>query len=133
MRLLKGKRKKSEMSLEITPLIDMVFLLLIFFLIATSFDNFKKMNVTLPSSQTGEKVKQQTVSIYITKENEIFYEDQQVSIKQLNDFVLKLDKENISTIFINGDQDVSYKMIIDIMDILRKNGLYNISLGVKSY
>ncbi|MCX8057992.1 MAG: biopolymer transporter ExbD [Spirochaetes bacterium] len=133
MRIKRKQRERSIASIEMTPLIDMVFLLLIFFLLSTTLDNFRRLNIKLPSSQTGEKVKTKDLSIYIDRENNIYLENQIVSLKILDEKLKSIDKESISTVFINGDENTQYKIIIDIMDILRKNGFFNISLGVKSY
>lgn len=133
MKIRKKFREKSGVGIEMTPLIDMVFLLLIFFLLSTTLDNFRRININLPSSQTGEKVKQKDISIFIDKENNIYLEDKIISLKILDEILKSIDKNSISTVYINGDELTQYKIIIDVMDILRKNGFNNISLGVKSY
>jgi|YNPMSStandDraft_2_1061718.scaffolds.fasta_scaffold00012_22 biopolymer transport protein ExbD len=133
MGFYKRKEKINGTFIEMTPLIDMVFLLLIFFLLSTSLDNYKKLNIVLPSSQTAEKVQIKDITIFIDKENNIYFNDNIVSLKKLDSFLQNIDKNSISTVFINGDENVQYKLIIDIIDILRKNGFFNISLGVKSY
>ncbi len=126
------KRDHSSAELEITPLIDMVFLLIIFFLISTSFENYKNINIEFPSSETASEQKIKTIEIFITGENSILIEEKKYSIGEFQTFIAGLDKE-IKNVTINGDKSISYQYIVNIMDILRKNGLNNIILGVKSY
>lgn len=117
-----------------TPLIDMMFLLIIFFLIATSFQTYKKISVTLPGSETGENPSNEPFIITILKDGNIEVDDQKFSLANF-DLFIKENAGNLSSrqIYLNADRDVNYEIIIKILDILRKNSLQSVSLGVKPY
>lgn len=128
------KRKREGVQVDMTPLIDMMFLLIIFFLIATSFQTYKKISVKLPGSETGENPANEAFIITVLNNNEIQIENQKFSISSFDAFVSE-NKSNLSSkfIYINADRKVDYEIIIKILDILRKNSLTSISLGVKPY
>ncbi len=131
---MRRKGKREGIQVDMTPLIDMMFLLIIFFLIATSFQTYKKITVTLPGSETGENPEQEPFVVTINKEGNIVIDEEIYSISRFDAYI----KENITNlisknIYINADRDVNYETIIKILDILRKNSLQSISLGVKSY
>ncbi|MCR4421100.1 MAG: biopolymer transporter ExbD [Spirochaetales bacterium] len=127
-------KKREGIQVDMTPLIDMMFLLIIFFLIATSFQTYKKISVTLPGSETGENPANEPFIITILRDESILIEEQKYTLSQFNEY-LKNNLSSLSSrqIYLNADRDVSYETIIKILDILRKNSLQSISLGVKPY
>lgn len=131
---MRKNRKREGIQVDMTPLIDMMFLLIIFFLIATSFQTYKKISVTLPGSETGENPSNEPFIITILKDGNIEVDDQKFSLANFDIFI----KENAGSlssrqIYLNADRDVNYEIIIKILDILRKNSLQSVSLGVKPY
>lgn len=131
---MRKNRKREGIQVDMTPLIDMMFLLIIFFLIATSFQTYKKISVTLPGSETGENPSNEPFIITILKDGNIEVDDQKFSLANFDMFI----KENAGSlssrqIYLNADRDVNYEVIIKILDILRKNSLQSVSLGVKPY
>ncbi|MEJ5273930.1 MAG: biopolymer transporter ExbD, partial [Spirochaetota bacterium] len=108
--------------------------LIIFFLIATSFQTYKKISVTLPGSETGENPVNESLIISILKDGSIEIEEKKFTLSQFNEYLkenyLILSKKQI---YINADRSVDYESIIKILDVLRKNSLQSISLGVKPY
>mgnify|MGYP001328665301 CR=1 FL=1 len=127
------KRKEDDAQIEITPLIDMVFLLIIFFLISTTMDNNKKIEVDIPSSETGVENKSSSMDIFLTKNNIIIINDSQYTIGDFQTFMQNIDISQVKTILLNGDKMVDLQFLVNVMDIIRKRGIENISLGVKSY
>lgn len=132
--MVRRTKKREGIQVDMTPLIDMMFLLIIFFLIATSFQTYKKISVTLPGSETGENPVNESLIISILKDGSIEIEEKKFTLSQFNEYL----KENYSIlskkqIYINADRSVDYESIIKILDVLRKNSLQSISLGVKPY
>lgn len=125
------KRRVFESSIEITPLIDLVFLLIIFFLIATTTDNIKSIKINFPEAETGSKLKSEKIVITVDENNMIYVNREKYTLNQLDKYLKKLGDEKIFQI--NGDKKSSYNTIVKVMDLLRKNGYNKIILGVKSY
>lgn len=132
--MVRRTKKREGIQVDMTPLIDMMFLLIIFFLIATSFQTYKKISVTLPGSETGENPVNESLIISILKDGSIEIEEKKFTLSQFNEYLkenyLILSKKQI---YINADRSVDYESIIKILDVLRKNSLQSISLGVKPY
>jgi len=131
---VRKSKKREGIQVDMTPLIDMMFLLIIFFLIATSFQTYKKIAVTLPGSETGENPVNEPFVVTVLKDGNVSIDEQIYSLSKL-DIYIKENLANLSSrqIYINADRDVAYEVIIKILDIFRKNSLQSISLGVKPY
>ena len=131
---LKFKKKKSpDISLEITPLVDVIFLLLIFFVLSTQFIDLKTMSIDLPSidKKTMSNLPENRVKIEISKEGEVLINNTTISefsLKSLNE-ELSLIPSDIKTAIISADSDTRYQYIVTIMESLNSNGFKNIQIN----
>jgi len=131
---LKFKKKKSpDISLEITPLVDVIFLLLIFFVLSTQFIDLKTMSIDLPSidKKTMSNLPENRVKIEISKEGEVLINNTTISefsLKTLNE-ELSLIPSDIKTAIISADSDTRYQYIVTIMESLNSNGFKNIQIN----
>ena len=134
---MKFKKKKSpDISLEITPLVDVIFLLLIFFVLSTQFIDLKTMSIDLPSidKKTMSNLPENRVKIEISKEGEVLINNSMInefSLKSLNE-ELSLIPSNIKTAIISADSDARYQYIVTIMESLNSNGFKNIQINCVS-
>ena len=146
MKLERIKRRSGgTLVLEITPLIDVVFLLLIFFMLATSFDERSAFKIDLPKS-TAAKTKStlKEVQVLVDKEKNIYlrYTDNsgksQSEKLDLSSFVSVVsEKSNNSEnkdVIISADKDIDYGFIVEIMSLLKESGAsaINIDTAIKS-
>jgi biopolymer transport protein ExbD len=127
------KKKRYEyLSLDLTPLIDVVFILLIFFIVTSSFKKDKfVLNLELPQSSSIEKFvdkKQLTLEL---DNKYLVYMGEKITIERLKS-KLALIKDKKQAIIINIDKTVLYKNVIKILDILQSNHLNNIGFVTKS-
>ena len=119
---MKFKKKKSpDISLEITPLVDVIFLVLIFFVLSTQFIDLKTMSIDLPSidKKTMSNLPENRVKIEISKEGEVLINNTTISefsLKSLNE-ELSLIPSNIKTAIISADSDTRYQCIVTIMAV----------------
>ncbi len=132
MNFLKNHRTIDEnLNINITPLIDIVFLLLIFFVLTTTFNPKSKIEVNLPQTKV-ENVKLQKENITrisIKKNGDIFLNEKKLSIENLENFLktsLLTKKEN--TVIISADKSVLHGKVIEVMDIIKNNGIKEISI-----
>ena len=146
MKLERIKRRSGgTLVLEITPLIDVVFLLLIFFMLATSFDERSAFKIDLPKS-TAAKTKStlKEVQVLVDKEKNIYlrYTDNSGRLQSekldLSSFVSVVsEKLNISEskdVMISADKAIDYGFIVEIMSLLKESGAtaINIDTAIKS-
>ena len=123
-------RKKIPLALEIAPLIDIVFLLLIFFLL-TSLGS-QQMQLDLPQASTANQ-SQESLNVWITQEGEVFVEEKKIDLEDLLPFLtLMLQQRENKTITIKADAEVPFKLPVKVMDISRKAGAKGVNLATRS-
>ncbi|MCD6238788.1 MAG: hypothetical protein DRP50_05615 [Thermotoga sp.] len=135
--MIKRKRPLENVIIEITPMIDMVFILLLFLVLTTTFVVYEsKVEVNLPKGKTGTTVTNSNVNsivVLIDKKENMYLNGVPVTFKT---FPVELSKilssaKNIKSVFIRADQIVPYGEIVHAMDLLRQQGLTNINLLVE--
>ena len=146
MKLERIKRRSGgTLVLEITPLIDVVFLLLIFFMLATSFDERSAFKIDLPKS-TAAKTKStlKEVQVLVDKDRNVYVRFTDNSGKSQNEkldlasFVSvvseKLNNSESKDVTISADKDIDYGFIVEIMSLLKESGAtaINIDTAIKS-
>ena len=146
MKLERIKRRSGgTLVFEITPLIDVVFLLLIFFMLATSFDERSAFKIDLPKS-TAAKTKStlKEVQVLVDKERNVYVRYTDNSGKSQNEkldltsFVSvvseKLNNSESKDVIISADKDIDYGFIVEIMSLLKESGAsaINIDTAIKS-
>ena len=128
------KREEDNFTMEMTPLIDVVFLLIIFFMVSTVFVDFsRRMDINLPSSKSSiidEKPK--TLEIEMSKNKKIFLAGKPITVLGLEQALRKLDvKGKKQTAIIRADKLLPYGEVIQVMGLLQKAGIPDISVAVK--
>jgi biopolymer transport protein ExbD len=122
------RKHREFLAPDLTPLIDVVFLLLIFFLVSSVFKREDlAFLLNLPKSQYSSEVinsKDMNISLGL---NEIYLEDKKIDIESL-DRNLSYVKNKKTPINIRIDEEVKYQRIIEIFDVLKKNNLTNLAL-----
>lgn len=123
-------KKRELISMDLTPLIDVVFLLLIFFIVASEFKkNETILNLTLPNSASTQKViDKKEVMIEISKE-ELAYNSKKLSFEELKTKLQTLKKDAPLTVKI--DKEVKYERVIKLLDTLNSLDLSNLLLITK--
>ena len=126
-------QNEEDFSLDLTPLIDVVFLLLIFFMVSTVFVDFKKqMDISLPSSKSStlsERLKPVTVELTVDKK--IFLNGEKIHISKLESALSKIDKSETKEAIIRADKNLPYGDVIKIMGMLQNAQILNIGVAVK--
>jgi len=119
------RRRSEELDINITPLIDVVFLLLIFFMVSTTFDHQSELNIELPEAD-GEQLDKETKSIqisidasgkYYINEEELLNSQVETLMKQLRKVVG--DKKD-PRIIISADKNTPHQAVMSAMDAARR-------------
>lgn len=126
------KKEKSFVSINITSLIDVVFMLVIFFMLSSSF-NKSSIPISLPSSENSiQSSDTESIRVTISKEKIIFLNDSITSIKNLSSESQKLlTGLGTRNAVLYSDENVSLGFMISVIDELTKSGIENVS--VKTY
>lgn len=116
--------------IEMIPLIDVVFLLLIFFIYAMlSMTIHKGIPVLLPKAKTSLIDREQYLSISISQDHRIFIDETEVPMEGLLERLSELFKEKPGLrVFISGDRRIPYELLVRVLDTVRASGLTKVSL-----
>jgi biopolymer transport protein ExbD len=125
------RHTKLEFGLEqidIAPLIDVIFQLLIFFMLSSSFTFQSGINVKLPRAVTSDVIKEENFIITITGENIIYLNGRIMTIKELRK-ILTQDNNTSRPILIKSDRRASVGRIVDVWDLCRNLGIERINIA----
>lgn len=121
-------KKREILTPDITPLIDVVFILLIFFIVSSVFKKDElALVLNLPTSSAKEiELKQKEIIIELNHEKLAIY-SKETTLESLEEEMMKIDDKQRNIIF-RIDKEVKYEKIIEVLEILQKHQLFNISL-----
>ena len=127
------KKKNTELSLEVTPLIDIVFLLLIFFVLNSQFDKFTTMELSLPEVNSNQLkgLAEENLIIEINSAEEVILNGERLnefSYTSLNDFIINNYPDNKKAV-ISADSDTRYQYLVTVMDVLNKNNFDSVEIN----
>jgi biopolymer transport protein ExbD len=129
---MKRRMRKSKLMAEIniTPFTDVVLVLLIIFMIATPFIYQSSMKVQLPQASKSEETSRDII-ITINAHGDVFLDDAKVDLDTLKYKLLAATRSKPGTsVIINGDKNVKYDSVIQVMDVLNRSGVKNPGLGI---
>jgi biopolymer transport protein ExbD len=120
----------------LTPLIDVVFLLLIFFLVTSEFEEEeRRLDIVLPSATSASPMtsKPRELVIDITAEGEIFMRGQELTRKRLGERLQQAVANNPTnqTVVIRADEQVPFQPVVSVMDLCNRSGVSDYSVTTK--
>ena len=127
------RRRRSIEVIDMIPMIDMVFLLLIFFALTNTFEIQRYLELSAPQASSGKSLKKlEQLTLYINKENLVFLEDEQIELRELESKLRKATQEDTEvTLAIKGDEHVQHGRIVELMDIANGAGVKKILITVR--
>jgi biopolymer transport protein ExbD len=134
MRMRFRKSLTTRTNVELIPLIDVVFQLVVFFMVSTTFILTPGISLILPGSDTSEPVVMTKLVVTVVSEEEIYLNKERYNIGGLEGRLRMLteeEKEEIKTVVREGDEAVSYSLMIQVLDALRKNGFKGVNLKTR--
>jgi len=128
MKLLEKPSKK--IGINLTPLIDVLFILIIFFTVSSTFLEQPGIELKLPEAESSQSHTAQKVIVYVDNDENIFLNDDPVEIENVAKAVESLiSAQTDKSVVLHADEDVSHGIIINVMDLLRKQGIYKIVIS----
>ncbi len=129
-------RQREEINVDLTPLIDVVFLLLIFFMVSTTFSHTSEVNITLPtSSKEGKEAKLNVINIGLTVDGTVFINSKPLLNAQLATIKTALSEALVGldepSIIINADADATHQSVVRVMDAARQIGVGRITFATQ--
>ncbi|MCU7959368.1 MAG: biopolymer transporter ExbD [gamma proteobacterium symbiont of Bathyaustriella thionipta] len=132
-----NRHRRQTVDLNLTPLIDVVFLLLIFFMVSTTFEKDSRIKINLPQAATQDQEDQKKPIIEITVDKKgIFFVNQRevintepATLKLAIEKVAKMRRDQI--IVITADADTPYQSVMTAMDVAKQIGIFNMTLTAR--
>ena len=131
MRLPRRQFKKAR--IEIIPMIDTIFFLLVFFMISTlSMANYRGIPVNLPKAASGQHAPSESTAVTLTEDGKVFIDKQEVVRQEIRSFLAqRLRKNPELLVVINADDKVDHGQVVEILDEARQAGVARMAIAVK--
>lgn len=128
----KNKRKGIRSNVDMTPMIDIVFQLILFFLVSTTFATLPGIKLNLPQSHTAESTSLMGITITADDSGALYFNDKEVSMAGLGEELLTFDtgttKKEEFPVSLEADSEVTNGTIVKIFDVIRESGYCVINL-----
>lgn len=122
--------ESDDSTVDMTPMLDIVFIMLIFFIVTTSFVKESGVTVSRPSAQTAAEDKKGNIMVAIKPNGEIWIDKRAVDVRSVRANVEKLKAESPeSAVVIQADTEARTGVLVKVMDQIRLAGISNISIA----
>lgn len=120
----------DDTELDMTPMLDIVFIMLIFFIVTTSFVKESGITVNSPAAQTASRQENANIFIAITAQGEVWIDRRPVDPRSVRAIVARLHADNPEgSVIIQSDEEASTRMLVDVMDQVRLAGVRGIAIA----
>ena len=133
MSLLPGSGDDDEIGyINITPMVDVLLVLLVIFMVTANFLKMESVNINLPKVNAADPNIQQSVQIAITKDGKLMMEDTEINEERMVTNLAKESKYRPNMrVTLSADERLSYGTIAHVMGLIRQSGVTRIALSVK--
>jgi len=122
--------ERGQKEINITPLVDMVFLLLIFFMLTSSFIVLPGIKINLPKAVTSQAIKEKNIIITINNENIIYLDKKPITPQELTNYLTQIVKsKQEKPLLIKADKDTQLGTVVKVWDICRNVGITQINIA----
>ncbi len=120
-------------SINVTPLVDIMLVLLIIFMLVSSFVAKEAIEVDLPQAATGKETERKTISILISKEGDYYLSGtKKENVEDLGSEIKYLRSQNPEIqVIIAADRMVHHGKVVDIIDLIRQLDIYDFAINVE--
>jgi biopolymer transport protein ExbD/biopolymer transport protein TolR len=127
------RKSQEEPRIDLTPMVDVVFLLLIFFMISTTFVESPGISVKLPEASTQAMDREpKEIKVYLTRDGTIYYRDQKISIEEYRSLLSEHRSEAaLTTVLLLADQESRHGRVVTLMDLARDAGYTKLAIATE--
>lgn len=130
MRRKKVLEADEEIDLNITPMLDIVFIILIFFVVSSSFVKESGVDVSRPGAGSAERKERGNIMIGITSDNQVWIDRRQIDIRAVRANIERLHAENPEgAVVIQADKDSKTGLLVQVIDQSRLAGVQDVSIA----
>ena len=129
MRTRFSRNNSDALTVDLTPMIDMVFILLIFFLVTASFNKMNAIDIQRPDGATNDMQGAVSLVVSIDAESGVWIEGEPVDIRKLRSRVKILSGSDHTSVVLNADRTVDTGRLIEVLDQVRLAGVDNVAVA----
>ncbi len=129
----KGGSGDQVESVDVSPLIDMVFILLIFFMVTTTFVKDMKLDINRPTASSSSRASSKVVRVYIDKGGDVYVDNQPVKLWALQSKIrdiMHTAKER--SVLVITDDKIPVERLIDVVDACRMGGAKDVAVSTSA-
>lgn len=131
--LYRREKKNQSILVDLSPLIDVVFLLLIFFMVSTRFRDDAGLDLNLPQSESRQASKEESLTVVIGADGTIRLDGEAVVLENLEAVLKdKLKDREQKMVVMRIDQSVAHGTVVDVMDVAKKAGASGLSYATSA-
>ena len=131
-KFLSSSQDDQEATVDITPMMDVVFIMLIFFIVTATFVKQAGIEVNQPQASTAVVQEKANILIAINADNKIWINRREVDFRALRPNIERLHAENPKgSVVIQADSDSTNEVLVQVMDASRKAGVYEIAIAAR--
>ena len=133
MRFRHNDESGEQPNVDMTPLIDVVFILLIFFILSASFQQQNQIKVERPNSQVTDSISNVSITVSVDEQGQIWFDNQPVEVELLTSRVKQkaAQASNVSVV-IDVDKSIDSGRLIQVVDKVRIAGVNNVAVATES-
>jgi biopolymer transport protein ExbD len=121
---------QDDVEINLTPMLDVTFIMLIFFIVTASFVKEAGIDVNKPGASTAEKKERGNILVAITDTGQVWIDKRPVDIRAVRANIERLHAENPQgSVVIQADKDSKNGLLVGVMDAAREAGVYNVSIA----
>ncbi|MFW5967571.1 MAG: ExbD/TolR family protein [Persicimonas sp.] len=124
-------KNKDEQQIDLSPLIDMVFILLIFFMVSTTFVKDMELDLERPGAKSAESASTEALRVYVDENSSIYVDDSPVKPWMLQSRVRQLIGEGDGQVLVSVDRGVSSEKLIEVVDECRLAGAEQVAVATE--
>lgn len=129
---LTNREKKSGLLLNVTPVIDVLFILIIFFAVSSTFLEQSGMKLALPQAKKTDLQKVEKAVLFISSDKMLQFRNKKISIDNLGSLLKDAMEQSLDkTLIINADKNVTHGFVVEVMDIARQNGVVRLVIATE--
>jgi len=123
---------EDEAQIDLTPMLDVVFIMLIFFIVTASFIKEAGVEVNRPEASTSQPKKNVNILIAVSATNEIWMDQRRIDVRAVRANIERLHAENPKgAVVIQADNESNTKTVVAVLDAAREAGVYDVSLATE--
>lgn len=129
----KVREEEEDAQIDMTPMLDIVFIMLIFFIVTTVFVKQAGIDVNKPEGVTATKFKNANIFIAVTEDGNVWIDRREISLEAVRANLEKLLLEQpTDAVFIQADEKAKHGVVVEVMDQVKAAGIDRVAVAVRS-